>query len=221
MPLEGLDQLPYPNTSDAPDGPGAFLALAQRLTAMKGAGIAYAATNGIRVALQATDVYVGLVCYDAQDNAYYQWTGSTWLVLPIVQDFPLAPASAASAAQQTIVAPGYAALPTTPVTAALNLTHAETLVQVKWSAQFGAGTIGAPSNTGFLSPALSGAFTQAASDASSISGTSPGVTGSATGCFDIVAPAGTLTANLQAHYGIASGFVMRSFFLQLTALREA
>lgn len=136
-------------------------------------------------------------------------------------DFPGAVASASSAASQSIVSgpTTYANLPTTSVTASLVTTHANTLVHFIWSGEFGSGAIGTPTNTGFLSVALSGSITMAASDTNAIAGSSPGVTSAACYSMFAVVPAGTVTATLQAHYGISSGFSMRSFNLQIAAIR--
>jgi hypothetical protein len=108
----GVDQLPVPNTSEIPDGPGAFLQLAQRITQMKGAGIGYALTNSARVALQSPDpvtgvvaVFPGFLCYDAQDNFVYQWNGTAWVGGQKVQHTEFTSTSA-SVASATVAAVG-------------------------------------------------------------------------------------------------------------------
>lgn len=76
----GPEQLPYPQPSDTPDGPGAFLALLQ---AMQTAG---PWVYGTLAALQAVaGKYVNQLATVNADtpanNGYYSWNGSTWVPL--------------------------------------------------------------------------------------------------------------------------------------------
>lgn len=81
MPSTGLDKNPYPNTGDAPDGPGAFLAFAQRLSLLKGAGVAYCDTTAARNALVTNgDAYDGLHVYDAETGFDYIYKAGWKLV---------------------------------------------------------------------------------------------------------------------------------------------
>ncbi|WP_213816218.1 hypothetical protein [Glaciihabitans sp. dw_435] len=78
MPNTGAPQLPYPNGSDIPDGPGAFLALASRMAKMGGSGTAYVADAAGRQALvTAGDVFPGLEVMQADTQATWKYISTT------------------------------------------------------------------------------------------------------------------------------------------------
>ena len=81
MPNEGVDLLPYPNSSDIPDGPAAFLALASRLTLMKGAGVAFVADAAARAALVTSGfAYQDLLVLQSNTGVLYRYNASAWVV---------------------------------------------------------------------------------------------------------------------------------------------
>jgi hypothetical protein len=135
-------------------------------------------------------------------------------------DFPSAVASSSDSAQRTITSSAFANIPTASIAATLALTRA-TLVMVVISGQFGSAALAAPANTGFLSFALSGALVLAASDINAIKGSSPGIPSAGSFTYLTVAPAGNLTATLQARYNESSGIILRNHSIQLAALRLA
>lgn len=74
----GKGKLPYPNTTDAPDGPGGFLALDTRLDYI-GAGVCVTATAATRAAIvTAGDAYQGLLCLELDTYTMWLYTGSAW-----------------------------------------------------------------------------------------------------------------------------------------------
>jgi hypothetical protein len=135
-------------------------------------------------------------------------------------DFPTGVASNSDSAQRTITSSTFANIPTTSISTSLALSRT-TLVLVVISGQFGNGAIGAPTNSGYLSFALSGATTLAASDIMSIKGSSPGIPSAGSFTYVVQSPAGTLTATLQARYNESSGIILRNHSIQLAALRLA
>lgn len=79
MTTTGVDKNPYPNSTDTPDGPGAFLALAQRLTKMKGAGIAYAAdATALAALITDGDAFTGLNVYHAAADCVVRYNGTAF-----------------------------------------------------------------------------------------------------------------------------------------------
>jgi len=80
MPNTGLPKFPYPNGSDIPDGPAAFLALGQRMALMAGAGVVYAATAAARTALVTnTDAFEGMLVHQVDTHTLWEYRGSTWV----------------------------------------------------------------------------------------------------------------------------------------------
>lgn len=134
-------------------------------------------------------------------------------------DLPSASAQAASAAVQTLTSATFANLPTTSVACSLQLTHALTKVAITFSAQPGNTGPGTPTNSGYISCALSGALAQASSITNSVFGV--GNARSSGGSFTMYAdvPAGTLTATLQGQFNTATGMTFSLFNLQMVAIR--
>ena len=81
MPTTGIDKLPYPNSGDIPDGPAAFLALSQRLSLMKGAGISYVADSAELGALITNgDAFTGLSVYHAGADVVVRFNGTAFKI---------------------------------------------------------------------------------------------------------------------------------------------
>lgn len=79
MPTTGVDKNPYPNSTDVPDGPGAFLLMAQRLTKLKGAGVGYAADSTALAALITDgDAFAGLHIYYLAADCMVRFNGSAF-----------------------------------------------------------------------------------------------------------------------------------------------
>jgi hypothetical protein len=93
-----------------------------------------------------------------------------------------------------------------------------TLVQVIVSGTIGSGTIGAPTNQGYLAFRLSGAYTYTPSSWEGVVGVEPGITSGGSYVRVFVVPAGTLTGRLTAYRGTAD-IDMRNVRLDLVPLR--
>lgn len=79
MPNDGVLQLPYPAGSAIPDGPGAILALTNRLNVMSGSGIARVANAAALAALVTNgDAFTNLFVCQVDTGAVYRYTGSVW-----------------------------------------------------------------------------------------------------------------------------------------------
>lgn len=83
MPDYGDPQYPYPNASDVPDGPAAFLSLVQRAALINGAGIASTANATTRAALVTNgDAFAGLVVLQVDTLEFWLYDGTDWLPFP-------------------------------------------------------------------------------------------------------------------------------------------
>lgn len=81
MPTFGPEGLPYPNTSDAPDGPGAFLALLQAMSV--GGAKVYASQSALTASGTGFAGQLAVVTSDstAAFNGVYVSNGSAWTLL--------------------------------------------------------------------------------------------------------------------------------------------
>lgn len=78
MPTYGPQNNPYPNTSDVPDGPGAFLALLQSMVV--GGATPFATYS----ALTGSTGFAGelaVVTADGANNGIWYWNGSAWVLI--------------------------------------------------------------------------------------------------------------------------------------------
>lgn len=79
MPTTGTAKFPYPNSGELPDGPAAFLALAQRMQLMGGGGIGYVAdTTELGAFITNGDAFAGLHVYHAAADALVRYNGSAF-----------------------------------------------------------------------------------------------------------------------------------------------
>lgn len=162
------------------------------------------------------DTYAGMSRLAQDTGIVWTFNGTIWL--PGAGGYP-APTKT-TVGQQTIASVGtYAALPTNPAAASLVL-PLQALVAVTVTSGFGAGTIGTPVTSLFVSAVLSGALSLAASDDRAAAGEAPGRTSGSSYVEHLVVPAGTLTATLQA-YTTVSAASIRNTSIELAVLRWA
>lgn len=75
----GPDKNPYPVGSDLPDGPAAFVALGQRLTLMKGAGIGLVANiAALAASITNGDAFPGWTVYVSGLDAMFRYSGGVY-----------------------------------------------------------------------------------------------------------------------------------------------
>ena len=84
MPDFGDLKIPYPNTSEAPDGPAAILAMATRLDEVVSGAARLVADATARTSISSGEKFPGMMVRQLDTMQDYLWDGSVWL-LPSAQ----------------------------------------------------------------------------------------------------------------------------------------
>lgn len=123
MPTTTYNQLDYPASTDAPDGPGQIFTLATEIDSRIGTGGGETCANYAAVtAIPSTRRFAGKTAYALDSGVVYRWSGTSWLI---------------ASARITLTAAGRAALPTAALFEGLYVTESDTGSGYLWTAAGG------------------------------------------------------------------------------------